>query len=67
MTEQRIIETFGESGKYEEALALLEKTQQIDDELIDSVLVKVITVNPDHSTTLEQVRFNRRFEIVTTE
>ena len=64
MTRQTIIETWKESGKYEEALALLQKTMDMEDEAVAHVEVKVVSVNPDSTTTMEHVTFNRRCETV---
>lgn len=64
MTKQTIVETWKESGKYEEALALLQKTMDIEDEAVFHVEVKVISVNPDNTTTTEHVTFNRRCETI---
>lgn len=64
MTRQTIVETWKESGKYEEALALLQKTMDIEDEAVFHVEVKVISVNPDNTTTTEHVTFNRRCETI---
>jgi hypothetical protein len=62
MTKQTIVETWKESGKYEEALALLQKTMDMEDEAVDRVEVRVVSVNPDHTTTAEAVTFNRRYQ-----
>lgn len=64
MTKQILVETWKESGKYEQALSLLEKTNEIDADKIVSVSVKVVTVNPDSSTDIEEVSFHREFKIV---
>ena len=64
MTKQTLIETWKESGKYEEALALLQKTMDLEDETVVRVEVRVVSVNPDHTTTAETVTFNRRYQIV---
>ena len=62
MTKQTIVETWKESGKYEEALTLLQKTMDMEDEAVDRVEVRVVSVNPDHTTTAEAVTFNRRYQ-----
>lgn len=64
MTKQTIVETWKESGKYEEALALLQKTMDMEDEAVAHVEVKVVSVNPDNTTTTKHVTFNRRCETV---
>lgn len=63
MTKQTLIETWKESGKYEEALALLQKTMDMEDEAVALVEVRVVSVNPDHTTTVEAVTFSRRYQI----
>lgn len=64
MTKQTLLETWRGSGKYEEALALLQKTMDMKDEAVASVEVKVVSVNPDYTTTAEAVTFNRYYQIV---
>ena len=63
MTRQTIVETWKESGKYEEALALLQKTMEVEDETVIRVEVSAIFVNPDHTTTSEAVTFNRFYQV----
>lgn len=63
MTEQTLAKTWKESGKYEKALALLQKTMEVEEETVVRVEVSAIFVNPDHTTNSEAVTFNRFYQV----
>lgn len=67
-TEMKLVETWRESGKYDEAMALLQKTLETKDDLVYCVDLTVTTVIPGDGaaaeTSTEKVHFEQRYKYV---